>query len=74
MKIYEIIWYNEDDYGYTKYLAIIIHAENEDKAIKNAKKYIKKMLKKVDLNDYEKRKVIDVTEKEVLSCSCEHIV
>jgi hypothetical protein len=32
------------------------------------------MLKKVDLNDYEKRKVIDVTEKEVLSCSCEHIV
>ena len=70
MKIYYISWFNEDDYGATDGLALIINAENEEKATEIARNHVQRMYNIEKLEEvYSVFHLMDVTGDSVLSCS-----
>lgn len=74
--IYRVEWYNEDDYGIMGHTTVIVQAESETKAEEVA---INAILKSINgdvlehLSQYERKKIIDVTDKEVLHIDMEVI-
>ena len=75
--IWHVQWYNEDAYGITQQLYVIIQGDNltqEDAKVK-AKKHLKKVLSLTPLafNKYEHFKATDVTDKEILTADYIHI-
>jgi len=68
-KIWALMWFDEDDYGPTRRLTIMVQAENIEQAIRISEKYIKsnyKITKEV-LSEYEKFEIKDISDDKILT-------
>lgn len=71
--IYKISWYNEDSYGWTDHISIVMQGEKETITPK-AKDVIKETYPNINFEDYAKTEVKDITDHEVLSFSMGNFV
>ena len=70
MKIYMLEWFNEDGYGPTDGLYVIVQAKNGIKALEAAKSYVKDMYNttiKELKEENEKYEIKDITNYPVIS-------
>lgn len=66
--IYNVMWFDEDYYGITKLLDVIVRASNSEEALEIACLFVKDKynLTEDELNEFEKVEVKDI--------SCEQII
>jgi hypothetical protein len=73
MKIFEVLWYNEDGYGMMENTIVIVRSETPEQALVLAKEHLGKVIhhSTVDafLGQYSKTDIIDISDKEVIYCS-----
>ncbi|MFA7219406.1 MAG: hypothetical protein WC119_02795 [Synergistaceae bacterium] len=66
--IYNVIWFNEDYYGITKSLEVIVQAVNSEEVLKIASIFVrdKYNLTEDELNGFEKVKVKDISYEQII--------
>ena len=65
MKIFEVIWYNEDGYGPIEWVRSIIQAETEEDAEKKAKDKLEPYIQEL-IEGFEYSEIKDISFLEVL--------
>jgi hypothetical protein len=72
MKIFSVQWYDEDGYGPTKMLSVFVQANDEAEALEIATNYVvsdRWGFEKYEIDRFEKRKIMDVTDQKVICSS-----